>query len=150
MNYTQLNMPYQATIQDIQDTGKVFKGGGIDKRKYIITFTDGFQAEYCPPALQLPSCKQGDLIEFKVIHMGSKGIEIEVIGVVNAGGQTSPALKGVALSANSMVGHPAAIAITVAKDMAVVNGWSFPAMLEKAETVMQWLIERKDLDSYKF
>lgn len=150
MNYTQLNTPYQAKIEDIQDTGKVFTGGGIKKKKYIVTFSDGFQAEYCPPELLKLTFEKGDIVEFKTIHIGPKGIEIEVIGKVGAGGQTTPALKGGTFGVNSMVGHPAVVALTVAKDMALQNGWDWDTMLTKADDAMQWLIARKDLEQYGF
>ncbi|HEU5290836.1 MAG TPA: hypothetical protein VFU05_09355 [Cyclobacteriaceae bacterium] len=152
MNYSAINEPYMGTVQDINDTGKIFTGSGIQKKKYIVTFEEGYRAEYCPPALQQLNFKRGDIIEFKIIHRNGKGDEIEVIGVTGALGQVAPALKGAMNigGANSMVGHPAVVALTVSKDMAMQNGWTWEVMLEKADEAMKWLIDRRDLEQYNF
>lgn len=138
MNYI-VGQVYKERVSRIYDTGKVFTGGGIQKKKILITFEDSYEAEFCPPSMQLLNFKEGEVISFKVLYRNNKGDEIEVLQGESGGVPIRPFI-----GSTSMVGHPAAIALMVAKDMAIQNGWDWEKMLDKADGALAWLESHRD------
>jgi hypothetical protein len=141
-----MQTPLDGVVKKLTDTGKTFNAnGGIQKRKYIIEFETGYVAEYCPPALNIPTFKKGDSITFKIYSRNGHGDEIEVLSV---GESEKPALQASPSTASNMIGHPAVIALTVAKDMGQLRQWDPVQVRDQADEMLVWLLERRDLDTY--
>jgi hypothetical protein len=146
MKIPPLNVDLSGKVEKVVDTGKVFTSGGIQKRKYLVYFDDGYIAEYTPAVHHVPNFKGGDTITYQIRFRNDKGDVIEP--VATEGGATP--IRPSSISPVSMMGHPAAIALTIAKDMAAYNNWDGEQMREQAEANLKWLLERRDIDQYEF
>lgn len=142
-----LNTPYTSRVLKINDTGKVFTGGGIQKHKYLIEFENGDKGEFCPPALQEMPFHEKDTVTYRFFVISARGNEIEVLKV----NETSMVGATTKHGPNpSMIGHPAVIALTLGKDYGVANGSSVQEVQGYADSFLQWLLDRRDLESYNF
>jgi hypothetical protein len=146
MSNQPMNTDLRGTVAMVHDTGKVFESGGIRRRKYLVHLNDGSQYEYCPGEHHTVNFVAGDRIVFQIKYRNDKGETIDVSHVEGKG--VVPQGPAKPLSQFSMMGHPAVVSLTVAKDMALYHNWGPEQMLAQAEVYLGWLMERRDLDSY--
>ena len=155
----QMHVDLTGTVKQIVDTGRVFAtgGGGIQKKKYIIKFTDDYEAEYCLPLLQQPHFTEGEVVTFRINDRGRFGDVIQIHntpGYQPPPGASSPEFEQQELQRQhqaklattnlSMVGHPASIALQVAGALGAKHGWTMEQVFDYADQGLAWLLQRRE------
>lgn len=143
---------HKKIIKDIVDKQKKFSSKEGDRSKFVIEFTDGYKAEYCPLVGQPWSYKIGDEATFKIRFRKEFGDEIDFIinggqFVQNGSIQNGSATPDSKLTPFNMHGHPASLALMAAKDIRVaklvrLDDADLKSMLKEADEIFRWLVEK--------
>lgn len=141
------------------DKDKIFPSQEGQKMKYIIEFTNGYVAEYCPLVSAGVDSRiiPGVDLTFRIIHRKDFGDEIAPYTITQRDIQNKPdaAVIGKTIAMN---GHPATIALLTAKDLTIAKlskmqppaqgeDDTFDAIsetLESADIIYGWLIGKAE------
>ena len=150
------NILHNKKVSNIEDKNKTFTSKEGTRSKYVISFEDGYKAEYCPIQGQYNTAlHNGKFVSFKIKYRKEFGDEIDILNVSDAAEKkvTSP---GISSQIVNMNGHPATIALMAAREihttkMNNANKSEYEEimisdMLDDADTIHEWLLKKATND----